>query len=390
MLGETACLTVLGSLAVCLGIAACSESAAPSQLQSKPIAGEVRRTGAAAPGHDTPTQRAPTAADRDNGNPRSATPTAMIAGRSLADAEYHAMLAEGSGGAVLEELVLESALRRAMGEAGLSLTDEMVAREREQLARTLTSAAGTQQADSEVLVEQVRRNRGLGPVRFKKLLERNAMLRALVRMPSPAGGAATPLTPQVTDEDVKQAYAIRYGPRVRARLILVRSLDAAVAALARVRPPAPADADGVQPAARTPSAEPFGDVAAQVSVDPTSLRGGLIDPISPADPSYPVAVRRAIESLPAGQVTDPIAVSWPSTDGRAPEQGYALFRVEEQLGARGPAIDSVSDELRAEVRMVRERAAMDRLAKSLVEQADRSTTVFDPSLDWSWSARRAR
>lgn len=299
-------------------------------------------------------------------------PAAMIDGRSVDSTEYRAMLAESAGGVVFEELILESSLRRAMQEAGQTLTPAMVNAERTQLSESLARATRATPEDGERLIESVRRNRGLGQVRFQKLLERNAMLRVLVRKQGDAR------VETVTEDDIKQAYAIKYGPRVRARLMLLRSLDSATKALARV-----------QTTAASPG-EPFGEVASQVSVDPTSARGGLMDPISVADPNYPVAVRRAIENLAVGAVTQPIAVSWPSANNLPPEQGYAILKIEEQIAATGPDIASVHDDLRKEIQMVRERAAMDFLAKSLIEQGTLKSTIFDPSLDWSWSQRQAR
>lgn len=296
----------------------------------------------------------------------------MIDGRSVDSTEYRAMLAESAGGVIFEELILESSLRRAMQEAGQTLTPAMVNAERTQLSESLARATRATPEDGERLIESVRRNRGLGQVRFQKLLERNAMLRLLVRQQGDAR------VETVTEDDIKQAYAIKYGPRVRARLMLLRSLDSATKALARVQTTA------------SGSGEPFGEVASQVSVDPTSARGGLMDPISIADPNYPVAVRRAIESLAVGAVTQPISVSWPSANNLPPEQGYAILKVEEQIAATGPDIASVRDDLRKEIQMVRERAAMDFLAKSLIEQGTLKSTIFDPSLDWSWSQRQAR
>lgn len=305
------------------------------------------------------------------------------------------MLSEAAGGVVVQELVLERALEVAMQGEGLALSPTMIDAERALLAESLAGATGLSPNEGDRLIEQVRRNRGLGPVRFEKLLKRNAMLRALVRAGVDATGSRGPAgatmgaaaggggPASVTDDDIARAYAIKYGPRVQARLILVRSMDLAVRTLERVRP----RAAGAQ-------AEAFGEVASEVSIDPSSQAGGRLAPVSVADPTYPEAVRRAFETLQPGEISDVLAVTWGGRSGGAPgsasesnpEQGFAIVMVERRIeNTSAPSLGNVRDVLAREVRVVRERAAMDRLARDLTAAGARSTTVFDRSLDWSWS-----
>ena len=65
----------------------------------------------------------------------------------------------------------------------------------------------------------------------------------------------------------------------------------------------------------------FAEVAEQVSVDSSRLRGGLIGSISPADPSYPAALRTALERATLGEPTSVVAL----------EQGYAILLVEGRI-----------------------------------------------------------
>ncbi|MBX3387343.1 MAG: peptidylprolyl isomerase [Phycisphaeraceae bacterium] len=286
---------------------------------------------------------------------------------------YHAMLAEAAGAVVLEEMVLDHELGQALREAGLSVSRGMIEQERRQMAEALSGVTGVPRSEMDGVIERVRASRGLGPVRFERLLERNAGLRALAR--STDGR----LISEVTGEQLEQAYAIRYGERVRARLILVRTEADAARALQRVRP-----------AVATVAPEPFADVAMDVSIDPTASRGGLLDPVSPQDPSYPVSFRRAIAELDIGQVSTPFTVSWPGGAGRAPQQGLAIVQVVERIGSAGsPGLSGVRADLEREIRLVRERAAMDRIARELTTQGLRRTTVFDDALEWSRSTRLA-
>jgi parvulin-like peptidyl-prolyl isomerase len=287
--------------------------------------------------------------------PGDSRPVAVVGSRQVTWADLAGPLAEAAGGQVLEEVALGLALKDECARAGVSVGEEQVRAERALLGEQLTRTAGVEAGEAESLIERVRRSRGLGEARFRGLLERNAGLRALVR----AGRGDAPVN--VTAEDLATAYELKYGPRVKARMILVRSLERAAEAAARLR-----------------NGEAFADVAMTTSIDPSAERGGLLDPFSLADQNYPVGVRRALEAAPAGKVSDPIAVTW----GR--EAGYVIVKKEGVQAAdpSAPTRESAERELEREVRTVRERAQMEALARRLVRSA--GVTVMDRSLDWSW------
>lgn len=303
-------------------------------------------------------------ADRPDGRSSGSVPAALVDGNRIEWSDLTAPLAEAAGGLVLEEVVLDRTLEAECARSGLSVEAPAIDAERDLLARALTAAANVPQSEAETLLARVRVSRGLGEHRFASLLRRNAMLRALVR-----SGRMEERVPEVTDEDLRQAYALKYGPRVRARLILLRQESAAAQALRRVR------GDGQAP-------EAFADVAAAVSVDPSAARGGLLDPFSLDDAAYPVAIRRVLAQLKPGEVSDAVAVAWSGHDG------YAIFKLEGTVAApaHAPTLEACKDDLREEVRIVRERSAMDRLARRLIANA--KVTIFDRSLDRSWTERR--
>jgi parvulin-like peptidyl-prolyl isomerase len=269
------------------------------------------------------------------------------------------MLAEAAGAVVLEEVILGRVLERECAVQSVVVAERETQFERDLLLTTLASAARASAADGEQLLREVRVSRGLGDRRFTELLRRNAMLRALVNK------AAGPAGVVVSPDDLDQAFALKYGPRVGVRLILVRSQDEAAAVMKRLD-----------------AGEKFGDVAATASVDPSRLRGGLLDPISPVDTSYPLAVRRAIEETETGKHSQPVMVTWEA------QPGFAIVRVEERLPGREVDRTSVEKEVEAEVRAVRERALMDRLARRLIDEAAAKLSVLDPNLEWSWRTRR--
>ena len=73
---------------------------------------------------------------------------------------------------------------------------------------------GVSPDDAERLLDTIRKNRGLGEVRFARLLERNARMRRMV-----APGV------QVSQEEVAQAFRMLHGPKYRVRVIGQVGLD---------------------------------------------------------------------------------------------------------------------------------------------------------------------
>lgn len=283
------------------------------------------------------------------------TPVALVGERSVGMSELWPQLAEAAGGQVLEEFSVNLLVKEACSKRGVSVSKAMIQAEREALGRMLATSAGVPASESESLIERVRQTRSLGERRFAALLERNAGLRALVR-------ADEPVT--ITPEDIETAYQLKHGTRIKARLILVRSASTAQDALTRIK-----------------NGASFAEVAGEVSVDPSSQRGGLIEPVSPADGSYPVAVRRILQDMAPGATSDPIAVNWGN------EAGFAIVRHEgELIRAGAPAKDQVAKQLEDEIRLVRERALMERKARNLVRSA--GVSVMDPALGWSWERWR--
>ena len=286
-------------------------------------------------------------------------PAAVLDGQAIGWPEVAPLLAEAAGAVVLEEVVLERALEQACVDRSIRVDDAAIRFERELLVGSLARAAQLPASEGEGLLVEIRTSRGLGERRFAGLLKRNAMLRAMVKQEAGPSGV------EVSEEDVEQAFRLRYGPRVRARIILVRSQSEASEASRRLA-----------------AGEVFADVAATLSADPSRFRGGLLDPISPADPNYPVAFRRALEDTEVGALSAPIMVTWNELPG------FAIVRVEERIAGAETDRAAVAAELRDEVRAVRERAMMDRLARSLIDAQAAKLSVMDHELEWSWRSRR--
>jgi len=277
-------------------------------------------------------------------------PAAMLAGEPISWAELRPALAEAAGGRVLEEVALDRLLAKEAAASGLVIGEAEIEAERRLLAASL-GAVGRDPVREAELLERVRRARGLGDARFGALLKRNATLRALVAP-----------TVQVTEDSARQAYEMRYGERIRTRLITTATLQDAQTALNRVR-----------------AGEPFGEVAAQMSTDVSAARGGMIEPVHPSDTSYPAALRQALLEARDGELAGPVAL----------EQSYAIALREGVVRhAAAPGFESVRAEMEVESRQSQERLQMDRLARRMLEGV--GLTPLDRSLDWSWRGLRGQ
>ncbi|MCZ6445856.1 MAG: peptidylprolyl isomerase [Planctomycetota bacterium] len=272
-----------------------------------------------------------------------ARPAALVNGVVVEWGELRPLLNEAAGAEVLQEIILDRMLSRALADAGVTITADEVDAERQLFYSTLSPDTGV----SARLGRELRSSRGIHRHRFAQLLHRNASLRALVRD-----------RVQVTDEAVGRLYEIIHGPKRQARLMVLPTLRAADAAIQRVR-----------------SGEFFGDVAVEISTDSSASRGGLLEPISRADPSYPQALRQVLWSLASAEISAPVLLG----------DTYALLMLVREVPGDGADLDEQRGELERLARLNQQRLLMDQVARRLILQA--TVTVFDEALRESWDSR---
>lgn len=273
----------------------------------------------------------------------------LLDGRAVSIRDLRESMIEGFGGQALAELVLHRMVDQRLHRKGLTLTQADLDRERQLFAATLDPDDPQRAAR---LLTQVRDRRGLGAHRFQRLLHRNAGLRKLIAE-----------RVEVSEEQVNQAFQLAYGPRYEVRLILTKTLR---------------DASNIAKLATRPNGDSFTTLAIQHSTDVSKRQGGLLPPISPVDESYPLAIRKALPAMKVGQVSAPIAV----------EGGFALLKLERVVAGRKTEIGNVRDALAKQVRLQSERIEMQRLARTLLREAD--LVVLDRALKKRWDQQRGR
>lgn len=284
--------------------------------------------------------------------PDPARPVLLIEGRAISREAVWPLLAEYAGAEIVQEIVLDHAVARELARAGLSVTEEDIESERTRLTTRL--GEGMDPEGAAELSRIVLENRGLGPERLRGLLSRNAGLRKLI------GEEAEP-----APETVELAHRVRYGPRKEARIIATNTMASAQSIVSAIE--RRADEIGLLAA--------FAEVATSRSTDRTAPQGGSLGAISPEDPGLPVAVRSVLRDTEIMTISPIVAM----------DAGFAVLLIERDVAPEDVTLESVYEELEADVRERRERLAMETRGRQLLEEY--APSVLDGSLRWSWDRR---
>lgn len=267
-----------------------------------------------------------------------ARPPATWKGEVIEWSELQPLLAERAGAVALEEALLDRQLARLVQERGLKVDAARLDEERKELLRSLSPDPER----AERLLLELRAVQGLGERRWQALLRRNASARLLVQDQV-----------KVTAEAVEANLDTNFGAKRRCRVIAVPDLKAC----AEVR-------------RQLDAGRPFGEVAVERSTDLSAARGGLVNPVSRLDPTWPAAFRQTLWTLSPGGTSAPVLVG----------DAYVMIRFEEELPATSPA-DAAAARTTAEreARRAQERVQMEALIGGL-RQAQRDAVIFDDSL----------
>ena len=129
---------------------------------------------------------------------------------------------------------------------------------------------------------------------------------------------------------------------------------------------------------RAAGGESFADLASLNSTDASAAQGGLLSPISPADPTYPKAMRQALASMPVGGISDLIAA----------EDRFIIMKLQEKLPAEPITFEQARPELEKTVRLEVEGQRMQQAARSMLTEA--KVVVLDPALNKNWLTQQAK
>jgi len=317
-----------GMLGLCLmlPLAACQDSVRSTRTQDEAWR-PTPKPSAQRLAPDTPVAYWKPAGDDGRGRP---------VGRELLEGT----LMESAGPRALREVLVDAALQERLAGLSLSITDDDMLAER----RVLLKALDEDESRALRLLETIRRREGLGPLRFSALLRRNAGLRKLVK---------DDVRPN--EEAIRAAWDVRHGPSRTARVFVAPTLDACAELIRRVD-----------------AGEDFGALAARQSTDPSASAGGLIEPITRLDPSWPTSFRETLWTTPLLVVSDPVLV----------DANYVVILPLEETPGDGTPLDRVREECERRVRLAQERLLMDSLARDLLDSLQ--VEIIDSDLDRAW------
>ncbi|MDG2423469.1 MAG: hypothetical protein P8M22_05765 [Phycisphaerales bacterium] len=274
--------------------------------------------------------------------PPAARPLALMDRDPVTLMDMRERLLEAAGGEVIREIRLEHALRERLKEDQIEVTDALIEAEELRLLEELDDDPDVARR----LLETLKDAEGLGPARYRSLLWRNAALRALVQRDV-----------LVEAESMRLVWQITHGPRVRVRVIVVASYSRAAYIVEQLD-----------------KGTDFSRLAVDWSIDSSRDRGGLLDPFSTVDPSFPTAMCQAIDELQPGKHTNPVLLG----------DRYLVARLEESMPADGLTYESLEQDLHEQVRQSQERLLMQQEAYRLRDEP--KMRLFDGSLEASFQA----
>lgn len=273
---------------------------------------------------------------------------AIVNGQPVSLNQLTSGLLEVAGGTILEEIILDILLETEAGRQGITVSDQAIAEERGLFIESLIDTGViSHQQDSDAILSAVRASRGLGTDRFHRVLRRSALLRRLIENEV-----------VVTEEMLALAHRIEQGEKRQAHIITTATLVKAQEALGALN-----------------AGEPFVEVAARLSTDASAPRGGLIDPISALDPTYPDSIRTTLAKMNLGELSPPVVL----------DTGYAILRLDAISPPTGITLDEARPVLMRRIRRQEERRKMAELAERLRRHA--TVTILDSRLQSSASAR---
>lgn len=271
---------------------------------------------------------------------------AYVGGDRVSESQLYELVAPEARAAAMANLVIQRGVEKRLAARGIEIGKARIEAEREKLLHSLSQDPN----EAARLLEELRQTRGLDRASFERMLKQTAGLRAIV---------ARDVT--VTEDAIAQAYELRYGPRVQARIITVERLAEATEVMNRL----------------LDEAAFFPTLAGEVSTDPSAVRGGMLEPLSPKDPAVPEVVRTALASLedrPAG-LSDILSL----------DRGFAILKYERTVQPETQTLEELHDELERSVRIRAESLRMRELARVLLTEEE--MTILDSRLKEAWERR---
>ena len=269
---------------------------------------------------------------------------AYVAGEPIYMSELQDLLVRAHGVPVAYELVANELVRQAAQAKGLTASDAEIQAESDRTLRELFPNA--QQSDQrERLLGELLQRRGVSAKQWQLVMRRNGLLGKLA-------------APRVTvgEAEIAEEFRLQYGRKVEVRHIQTVSLASAQDVLKQLGKGAD-----------------FAELARRVSVNPSSVEGGLLPPIGPDSRMVPPAIREAALAMTkVGQLSEPIQV----------ETAYHVLRLEKIHPPANVKLSDVKDALARDARARLLRAEQQKVLAELIQATRNAKSIqyVDPVL----------
>lgn len=268
----------------------------------------------------------PAAGPREAGKPAGKPAVAaLVNGTAIGWEQLTAEAVARHGDAALDSLVNRAIIEQACARQGVTVTAAEVSAEIDGMAKRFG-------LPRERFLELIQQERGFGEKQYS-----NEIIWPMLALRKLARGTVQP-----TPAQVQAAFESRFGPAVKARIIVARTLDEAkkLRGLAVAKP------------------EEFGAIARRSSVDVgTASASGWVQPIRRH--TGDAAFEKAAFALRDGEISDVIQVA----------DQFIVLKCEGHLPASGEKLENVRDKLVAELSEQASRAAAADLFRTLERQA---------------------
>ncbi|MFM7205956.1 MAG: peptidylprolyl isomerase [Planctomycetaceae bacterium] len=267
--------------------------------------------------------------------PPGAKPVAIVNGVEITSDDLAAECLARHGTSVLETLVNRRIIEQACQRAGITISPQDVSAEIDGLARRF-------KVPRDKWLEMIQQERGIMPQQYA-----DDIVWPMLALRSLARGASEP-----TDDELRQAFENRFGPAVKARIIV-----------SRTRP----DAEAVRKQALAAPDE-FGALARQHSVDVGSASAnGWVHPIRmhSGDPGFD----RVALGLEEGAISDVVQVA----------DQFIVIKCEGRLPGSGAKPEEVRPHLAEELRERKSRQVSSEVFKKLQDATAVENVMNDPA-----------
>ena len=281
--------------------------------------------------------------------PASGAVMAVVNGRKITMDQLHAILVDGYGLAIAQEILRTEIVRQAASSKGITVTDKEVSEEHQRALKTTFHMADSDAVRQQML-NQLLISRNVTYSTWRLIMRRNALLRKMIGTDF-----------EVPDVAVRAAFDKRHG-----RMVVVSHIETKSHVAAKLVKSLAATRD-------------FAALAREYSINPSGKTGGRLPPIGQDTQQVSPALKQvALAMTKIGEISDPVQVA----------SRFHILKLEKIIEPKKVKYADEKDKIAAELKERLISGARKRLLEKLSEAAD--VEFVNPSLKTQFQQRNAK